>query len=126
MNNVIRRENYPLPVIEDIATRLSDTQVFTLCDVKSGFWHIELDEESSKLTTFNTPFGRYKWKRLPFGICSAPEVFQRKMHELIEGLKGVEVVADDFMIVGRGKTMDEGIKDHNESLINFLQRCKEK
>ena len=72
------------------------------------------------------PFGRYKWKRLPFGICSAPEVFQRKMHELIEGLKGVEVVADDFMIVGRGKTMDEGIKDHNESLINFLQRCKEK
>ena len=48
------------------------------------------------------------------------------MHELIEGLKGVEVVADDFMIVGRGKTMDEGIKDHNESLINFLQRCKEK
>ena len=126
MNNVIRRENYPLPVIEDIATRLSDTQVFTLCDVKSGFWHIELDEESSKLTTFITPFGRYKWKRLPFGICSAPEVFQRKMHELIEGLKGVEVVADDFMIVGRGKTMDEGIKDHNESLINFLQRCKEK
>ena len=75
----LQRENYPLPTIEDVATRLHGAKVFSLLDVRSGFWHVKLDEPSSYLTTFNTPFGRYRWKRLPFGICSAPEIFQRKI-----------------------------------------------
>jgi len=49
--------------------------------------NIQLDEVSSMLTTFNTPYGHYQWKWLPFGISSALEVFQWKMHELIEGLR---------------------------------------
>ena len=49
-----------------------------VCDVSNGFWHVKLDEESSLLTTFETPLGRYKWKRMPFGISPAPEVFQRR------------------------------------------------
>ena len=88
LNRAIRREHYPLPTIEDVATRLHGAKVFTVLDVRKGFWHVELDEEASFLTTFNTPFGRYRWKRMPFGICSAPEVFQRRMQELIEGLHG--------------------------------------
>ena len=84
LNRAIQRENYPLPTIEDVATRLHGAKVFSLLDVRSGFWHVKLDEPSSYLTTFNTLFGRYRWKRLPFGICSAPEIFQRKMHQLIE------------------------------------------
>ena len=95
LNRAIQREHYPLPTIEDIATRLHGAKVFSVLDVRKGFWHIELDEPSSYLTTFHTPFGRYRWKRMPFGISSAPEVFQRRMHELIEGLQGVEVIADD-------------------------------
>ena len=63
---------------------------------------MKLAEESTYLTTFQTPFGRYRWKRMPFGISSAPEVFRRKMHEFSEGLTGIEVVADDFLAVGRG------------------------
>ena len=59
-------------------------------DVRKGFWYVELEEDSSLLTTFNTPFGRYRWKRMPFGISSAPEVFQRRIHELVEGLRGVD------------------------------------
>ena len=86
LNNAIRRENYPLPTIEDVATRLHGAKVFTVLDVRSGFWHVVLDEPSSLLTTFCTPFGRYRWNRMPFGICSAPEIFQRRMHEVVEGL----------------------------------------
>ena len=89
LNKEICREHYPLPVIEEIATRLSNAKVFSIFDVKNGFWHVELDTKSTMLTTFNTPFGRYRWNRLPFGISSAPEVFQRKMHEISEGLDGV-------------------------------------
>ena len=100
LNRAIMREHYPLPTIEDISSRLAGAQVFTLLDVKQGFWHIKLDEQSSLLTTFDTPFGRFRWARLPFGISIAPEIFQRKMHELIEGLEGVEVVADDFLVHG--------------------------
>ena len=87
LNKAILREHYPLPTIEDVATRLYGAKVFTVLDVSKGFWHIELDEPSSYLTTFHTPFGRYRWRRMPFGISSAPEVFQRRMHELIEGLQ---------------------------------------
>ena len=84
-----------------------------------------LDDESSYLTTFHTPFGRYRWRRLPFGISSAPEVFQRRMHQLIEGLSGIEVVADHFLVIGCGNTVAEANSDHDRALISFLERCKE-
>ena len=126
LNRAVQRENYPLPTIEDIATRLHGAKVFTKLDVRNGFWHVKLNEESSYLTTFNTPFGRYRWQRLPFGISSAPEVFQRKMHELIEGLKGIEVVADDFIVVGYVDTMEEANRNHDNTLMAFLERCRER
>ena len=93
LNYAVRREHYPLPTIEDIATRLHGAKLFSILDVQNGFWRICLDEKSSMITTFNTPFGRYRWKRLPFGISSAPEVSQHRMHQLVEGLSGVEVIA---------------------------------
>ena len=126
LNHAIQRENYPLPTIEDIATRLPGAKVFTILDVRNGFWHVSLDEESTYLTTFQTPFGRYRWKRMPFGISSAPEVFQRKMHEFIEGLTGIEVIADDFITVGFGSTFEEATHDHDKNLLVFLKRCEER
>ena len=126
LNRAIRRENYPLPTIEDVATRLTGAKVFTILDVRSGFWHVRLSDASSPLTTFNTPFGRFRWLRMPFGICSAPEVFQRRMHEVIEGLHGIEVIADDFCVVGFGETLDQASADHDANLIAFLNRCAEK
>ena len=126
LNHAIQRENYPLPTIEDIATRLPGAKVFTILDVRNGFWHVSLDEESTYLTTFQTPFGRYRWKRMPFRISSAPEVFQRKMHEFIEGLTGIEVIADDFITVGFGSTFEEATHDHDKNLLVFLKRCEER
>ena len=123
LNLAIQREHYPLPTIEEIATRLHGAKLFTVLDVRHGFWHVPLDEASSFLTTFNTPFGRYRWKRMPFGISSAPEVFQRKMHEVTEGLRGVEVIADDFVVVGFGESVEDATADHDSNLEAFLERC---
>ena len=126
LNCAIQREKYQLPTVEDIATRLHGAKVFTVMDVRNGFWHVSLDEESSYVTTFQTPFGRYRWRRLPFGISSAPEVFQRKMHELIEGMAGIEVVTDDFIVVGYGETFEEATRHHDRNLFEFLKRCETK
>ena len=125
LNSCIQREHYPLPTIEEIATRLHGSKLFSIMDVKCGFHHLSLDEESSYLTTFNSPFGRYRFARVPFGISCAPEIFQRTMHQMIERLSGVEVVADDFVIIGYGDTMDKASESHDKNLHAFLTRCKE-
>ena len=126
LNSAIKREHFPMPTIEEVATRLNGAKIFSVFDASNGFWQVELDQASRLLTTFNTPFGRYCWKRMPFGINSAPEVWQRKMQEHIEGLYGVEVIADDFVVVGFGNTPEEWHADHDRNVCAFLQRCREK
>ena len=64
-----------MTTIEDILHNLSNPKIFSVVDAGNGYWHVEMDENSSKLTTFITPYGRYKWKRLPFGIASASEEY---------------------------------------------------
>ena len=73
-----------------------------LC-VSASTWRIPIDEDSQLLTTFITSFGRYAFCTLPFGISSAPEIFQHKMSTLAEGLDGIEVIMDDILIHGRNK-----------------------
>ena len=107
LNKAIRREHYQMPTVKEVATRLSQTKKFTVVDSKDGFWQKRLDTESSYKTTFNTPMGRYRWKRMPFGISSAPEVWKSTMHEFVEDLEGVEMIADDFLIAGFGNTGHE-------------------
>ena len=72
LNKALKREHYPLPVIEDILPDLNQAQIFSKLDMSSAFWQVRLDESSSNLTTFNTPFGRYRWRRLPFGTIAYP------------------------------------------------------
>ena len=126
LTSAIKREHFPMPTIDEVATRLNGAKIFSVFDASNGFWQVELDQASSLLTTFNTPFGRYCWKRMPFGINSAPEVWQRKMQEHIEGLYGVEVIADDFVVVGFGSTPEEWHFDHDHNVCAFLQHCWEK
>lgn len=64
-----------IPKAEDIIANLAGMKFSSVFNMKQGFWQIELDNDSANLCTFNTPFGRYRFNRLPFGICSAPEVF---------------------------------------------------
>ena len=72
------------------------------------------------------PFGRYSWHRLPYGVKSSSEIWQRMMHELIVDLEGVEVIADDFVIFGRGHTREEAERDHDRNLSAFLDRARER
>ena len=75
---------------------MPNAKVFSVLDVNHCFWQVKLDKDSSKLATFNTP-ARYSYTRLPFGIASAPEVFQNIMSLLFDDIEGVEVIVDDLV-----------------------------
>ena len=120
LNKAIYREHYPMRTIEEVISQMPNAKIFSVLDANHGFWQVKLDSDSSKLCTFNTPFGRYSFKRLPFGITSAPEVFQKITTELFEGITGVEVIVDDILVWG------EDLKQHDERLEKVLQRAKER
>ena len=82
LNKNILRERFIMPTIEGLLPKLAGATRFTKLDAHCGFYQIPLDESSYKLTTFITPLGRYCFRRVPFGISSAPEIFQRTMCEL--------------------------------------------
>ena len=126
LNKAIKRPHYMMPTIEQILPYLNNAKVFTILDARHGFWQVELDHESSKLTTFTTPFGRYRWLRLPFGIASAPEEYQRRMHETLEDLPGTHIYADDILVCGKGSNIEEAEQDHDANLSRVLERCREK
>ena len=94
-------------------------------DVKNGFWHVESDEESSRLRCFNTPFGRYRWLRMPFGLAPAPEEFQRRQQQVLEGLSSVLTIHDDILLYGEGDTYEEASRDHDAKLYKLMMRCRE-
>ena len=74
LNKAISREHYKMITLEEVTSQLSGGQYFTVLDETSGYWAMPLSKESSILTTFQTPYGRYRYLRMPFAICSAQEV----------------------------------------------------
>ena len=78
LNKVLQRERYQLPTIDDILPELSSAKVFSKVDLAQGYFHCKLDDNSSALTTVITPFGRFRWTRLPFGMKVSAEIFQKK------------------------------------------------
>ncbi|CAH1252634.1 RTL1 [Branchiostoma lanceolatum] len=126
LNEALKRSHYPAPTIDDLTPELRKAKVFSVLDAKNGYWQVVLDEESSLLTTFNTPQGRFKWKRLPFGIKSSPEEFQRRLDQALEGLAGVKPVVDDILVWGEGETLAEATTDHDRNLRTLMQRCRER
>ena len=84
-----------------IASEFHGKKVFSTLDLKDGYygyWQIQLDEESSLLCTFNTPFGRHRFTRMPCGIKSASEVFQKQNEAAFANIPGLHIVADDLII----------------------------
>ena len=117
LNDVIKREHYRIPTIQEITSNLAGKKVFSTLDLKNGYWQVELDEESSLLCTFNTPFGRYRFTRMPFGLKSASEIFQKKNEAVFEGIEGIHIVADDIIIAAND------LEEHNAILHKVLQRA---
>ncbi|KAK3752443.1 hypothetical protein QZH41_003511 [Actinostola sp. cb2023] len=105
---------------------LAKAKLFSKLDLKHGYWHCVLDEPSSILTTFATPFGRYKWKRLPFGLSVSSEIFQKRLIQALEGLPSTTPVADDILLYGISEQEKDAEKDHDDNLTKLLERCQEK
>ena len=119
LNLSVKRELHPLPAVDQVLAQLAGAKVMSKLDANSGFWQIPLSPESAKLTTFITPYGRYCFHRLPFGISSAPEHFQRRMSDILTGLPGAVVcMMDDILI--HGKTREEH-DTHLRDVLNRLQ-----
>uniref|UniRef100_A0A3P9JYQ5 Gypsy retrotransposon integrase-like protein 1 n=1 Tax=Oryzias latipes TaxID=8090 RepID=A0A3P9JYQ5_ORYLA len=118
LNKGVKRERYILPTLDDITPKLAGAKVFSTLDASSGFWQIPLDPTCQKLTTFITPMGRFCFRRLPFGITSAPEIFQRLMSNLLKDLEGTVVVMDDILVYGSNK------EEHDNRLKAVLQTVK--
>ena len=114
-----------MSTIDDILPEINRAKVVSTFDVKNGFWHVELDEESSKLTCFSTPFGRYRWLRMPFGLAPAPEEFQRSQHQVLEGLPGVLTIHHDILLCGEDDSYEKANRDHDEKLHKLMMRCRE-
>ena len=119
VNESVRRERHPMPAVEQTLAQIAGAHVFSKLDANSGFWQIPLSVESAALATFVTPFGRYHFNRLPFGITSAPEYFQRRMQEVLHGLQGVVCLMDDVLV--HGKTQSEHDQCLNAVLVRLME-----
>ena len=98
LNQSVLREVHPLLKVGETP---AEAKVFSKLDTNRGFWQIPLSQSSRLLTTFITPMGRYCNNKLPFGISSAPEHFQCRMSEILEGLEGILCQMDDVAIIGK-------------------------
>lgn len=125
LNKALKRPKYQMPTLEELLPKLNNAKVFSTLDAKDGFYQIALDDASSKLTTFWTPFGRYRYLRMPFGISTAPEEFECKLQEKVADLPGVEVLRDDMLVIGYGTTQQEADRNHDENLKKLLNRARE-
>ena len=125
LNRALLRSHYRMQTIDDILPKLSNAKVFSTVDAKNGFWLLKLDAESSKLTTFETSFGRFRWLRCPFGLNVLPEIFGARMHEALQVLHGIACIADDVLIFGSGDTVEEAQIDHDKNFVALLKRCRE-
>lgn len=125
LNVALKRERFPMPLLKDLLPELSQAKVFSTFDLRNGYWHVVLDQESSLLTTFETPFGRYRWCRLPFGTKVSSELFQKRLYQVLGDLNGICNVADDILVYGTGETVEDAVVNHDFNLTAFLQRCRE-
>ena len=118
LNKAVIREPYKYIVPDELSSKLATA--ITVVDCSKGYWHEELTEESSLLTTFNCSLGRYRFTRMPFGVSVAGDVFQRKLDECIGDIRNVYCIADDIMVVG----YEEDHSDHDKALTNLFQRAE--
>ena len=119
LNKYVMREHTALPTPEETFAKIKGAKYFSHLDLKHGYWQLPLTHEASLKTTFNTPIGRRRFLRLPFGLNSANEIFQDKMTQALEGLEGVIVIFDDILIHAETELQ------HNERLEACLKRCLE-
>lgn len=114
VNEAVLKEHHPMPSVDDYMAKLGRGRMWSKLDIKEAFLQMELDEDSRDATTFITRRGLYRFKRLPFGLVTAPELFQKAMDETLSGCEGTVWYLDDVLVEGRD------LKEHDERLTQVM------
>lgn len=116
LNKAIKRTYYKTPTIDEISHKLAKSTVYSKMDAKHGYWGIHLTEDSSKLCTFQSPAGKYRFLRLPFGLKVSQDVFQSKMDRILQDAgEGIVGIADDVIVFGRTE------QEHDAALHRLMK-----
>ena len=118
LNLAIKSENYLIPTLEELSVKLANKKFFTVFDIRDGYHQIKLDKASSLLCTFSTPFGCYRYKRLPFGIKTCTEIYQKLYEKNFENIPGVIIYIDDILIAA------ETIEQHDKIVNLVIERAR--
>lgn len=119
VNKTVIMDSHPLPLIEDILSELRGAVMFSTLDLKSAYHQLPLHEESRGLTAFITHEGLYQYRRVPYGLCSAPAAFQKMMMQILSGMKGVQCYLDDVITYGSSEA------EHNANLSAVLRKIND-
>ena len=119
VNPLLNIDVYPMPKIEDIFANLSGGKLFSTIDLANAYQQMMVEDESKKYLVINTHKGMFRYNRLPFGIASAPALFQKAIEQILQGIPGVQSYLDDILVTGK---TDE---DHLSNLESVLKRLSE-
>ena len=122
LNDISIKDAYPLPNIEETFDSLNGASMFCSLDLASGFWQVEMDEDSAAKTAFVTRNGLFQFKVMPFGLCNAPATFERLMEIILRGLlwKGSMVYIDDIICYGKSFSDTAG---HLEEVLDRISKA---
>ena len=119
LNKALKRPHHRIPTLDDLTYKFRGAKFFTKLDAKSGYWAARLDKESQLLTTFQTPFGRYCFCRLPFGLSVSQDVFQLKMDQILGQCDGAVGISDDCSVYGNTE------QEHDANVHQLMRVARE-
>eukprot|EP00731_Ephydatia_muelleri_P012299 Em0006g1193a len=119
INQYLEVDRYPLPKPNDLFATLAGGQKFSKIDLSQAYQQLVLEEESCELVVINTHIGLFSYTRLPFGVASAPALFQRAMDSILQGIAGVICYIDDILVTGKDDAQ------HLQALEQVLSRLQE-
>ena len=100
LNQIMRKDKYPAPLIDEIFRRIAAAKVYTKLDIRHAFHRIRMHPESEEFTAFKTRYGAYQYKVMPFGLCNGPAIFQRYINKALKELLNIMCMAyaDNILI----------------------------
>lgn len=119
LNSQILVDAHPIPTIDQLLNKIGTGQMFSKLDLREAYMQLELDDKSKQLTTITTQYGLFQFKRLPYGIASAPAIFQRLIDQMLSDIPFACAYLDDILITGKST------EQHLQTLNKVLNRLKE-